>query len=130
MRFCAIIMAFFNKLNEDADMKNRSVSVGRGVFAAIAAVMASCACGDVVNGVWTGAENAFWTNANNWAGGVVPGRYVTSDGADGLITNGTGCCTATFNDVAAGAATTINLDGLLSVTNITVAGATDRKSVV
>ena len=80
--------------------------------------------GDVVNGVWTGAQNAFWTNANNWAEGVVPGRYVMSDGMGGLFTNGTGCCTATFNDVAAGAATTIDLDGLLSVTNITVSGAT------
>ena len=97
----------------------------RIVFAAIMGILAiPCVRGEVVNGVWTGVENAFWTNANNWAGGVVPGRYVVSNGAGGLITNGTGCCTATFNDVAADAATTIDLDGLLSVTNITVSGAT------
>ena len=47
----------------------------RIVFAAIMGILAiPCVRGDVVNGVWTGAENAFWTNANNWAGGGVPGR--------------------------------------------------------
>ncbi len=89
------------------------------IFAAVAAI-ASVVCGDVVNGVWTGAVDSFWTNANNWAGGVVPGRYVTSDGAGGLVTNGIGCCSATFGEIAAGASAVIDLDGLLSVTNITV----------
>ena len=70
--------------------------------------------------MWTGAVDSFWTNANNWAGGVVPGRYVTSDGAGGLVTNGIGCCSATFGEIAAGASAVIDLDGLLSVTNITV----------
>ena len=104
-------------------MKNRSVSVGRGVFAAIAAVMASCACGDVVNGVWTGAENAFWTNANNWAGGVVPGRYRADDGAGNTITNGDGACSATFGVWASASFSTINLDGLASISTVVVENA-------
>ena len=78
------------------------------------------ASGDVVNGVWTGASDSFWTNANNWAGGVVPGRYLVPDGMGGVATNGIGCCTATFGEIADGASAVIDLDGLLSVTNITV----------
>ena len=104
-------------------MKNRSVNVGRGVCAAIVAVMASCACGDVVNGVWTGAENAFWTNANNWAGGVVPGRYRADDGAGNTVTNGEGGCSATFGASASASFPTIDLDGLVTISTVTVENA-------
>ena len=90
---------------------------------AIAAAAVCCACGDVVDGVWTGAADSFWTNANNWAGGVVPGRYIAPDGAGGVATNGAGRCTATFGEIAEGASAVVDLDGLVSVTNITVTGA-------
>lgn len=76
--------------------------------------------------VWTGAQNAYWTNAANWTvGGAVatdaPGvRFTTKDWQTFTNLN----ATASFGAVADGAPTTINLDGLFFVSNLVVkAGA-------
>ena len=67
---------------------------------------------------WTGAEDGFWTNANNWAEGKVPGRYETSDGRMGAAGD-----TAVFGDALAGkAATTIDFDGVYSILQILTEG--------
>ena len=56
---------------------------------------------------WTGAVDGFWTNANNWAEGKVPGRYETPDGRMGAAGD-----TVVFGDALKGkAATTIDFDG-------------------
>jgi len=81
------------------------------------------ASGDVVNGVWTGAQDSFWTNANNWAGGVVPGRYRAADSAGNVVTNGDGLCSATFGAGASASFSTINLDGLASIATVVVENA-------
>ena len=44
---------------------NAKTTVAAIVLAAVSSVNAES--------VWTGAEDSFWTNANNWASGVVPG---------------------------------------------------------
>ena len=44
--------------------------VAVGAFVAVAATAAT----------WTGAQDAFWTNAANWAEGAVPGKYYAPDG--------------------------------------------------
>ena len=44
--------------------------VAVGAFVAVAATAAT----------WTGAQDAFWTNAANWAEGTVPGKYYAPDG--------------------------------------------------
>ena len=33
-----------------------------------------------VTGVWTGAEDVYWTNANNRVNGVMPGRVIAANG--------------------------------------------------
>ena len=67
---------------------------------------------------WTGAEDGFWTNANNWAEGKVPGRYETSAGRMGAAGD-----TAVFGDALAGkAATTIDFDGVYSILQILTEG--------
>jgi hypothetical protein len=59
---------------------------------------------------WTGAEDGFWTNANNWAEGKVPGRYETPAGRMGAAGD-----TAVFGDALKGkAATTIDFDERLA----------------
>ena len=91
------------------------------LFAAAITFFVVCGVrGDVVNGTWTGAQNAFWTNANNWVGGVVPGRYRADDGAGNTITNGDGACSATFGAGASASFSTINLDGLASIATVIV----------
>lgn len=51
----------------------------------VGSVVIACACtaiaADPVQWIGTG-EVASWTNAANWAGGVVPGWYVAPDGTD------------------------------------------------
>lgn len=67
---------------------------------------------------WTGAEDGFWTNANNWAEGKVPGRYETSAGRMGAAGD-----TAVFGDALAGkATTTIDFDGVYSILQILTEG--------
>lgn len=67
---------------------------------------------------WTGAVDGFWTNANNWAEGAVPGRYETSAGRAGAAGD-----TAVFGDALTGkAVTTIDFDGVYSVLKILTEG--------
>ena len=77
--------------------------------------------------VWTGAQDAFWTNAANWTvGGVVatvpPGRYLASDGT----LTGVGDASAEFPALAEGRPTTIDLSGAWDVRNLTVKGGAPR----
>ena len=62
--------------------------------------------------VWSGAEDALWTNANNW-----------SDGVPGALD------TAVFDATGASGATTIDLSGHALVSNIVVRGAACPKYV-
>ena len=78
--------------------------------------------------VWTGEQDAYWTNAANWQvdGAVatdVPGvRFLTKGPDWKTFTNMN--ATASFGAVVDGAPTTINLDGLFFVSNLVVkAGA-------
>ncbi len=98
---------------EKRDMKR----IARGVaFAAGLAVALPLAAGTYH---WTGAEDGFWTNANNWAEGAVPGRYETPDGRVGAEGD-----TAVFGDALAGkAVTAIDFDGVYSVLRILTEGA-------
>ena len=67
---------------------------------------------------WTGAEDGFWTNANNWAEGTVPGRYETPAGRMGAAGD-----TVVFGDALKGkAATTIDFDGVYSIFQILTEG--------
>ena len=102
-------------------MRNSSLVVA--VACATACVLAFA--GDTCN--WTGAENGFWTNANNWAEGRVPGRYFVPDGNGGFLTNGTTGCTAVFGDQLSGEkATAIDFDGVYSISNLTTSGTSAR----
>ena len=42
---------------------------------------------------WTGAENGFWTNANNWVDGQIGGRWLVKDAGGHVVTNGALGCT-------------------------------------
>ena len=104
------------------------------------AVWTVCAllCGALQAGTyyWTGAENAYWTNAANWqvsdgADGYVaapnpPGRWYAA--ADGYTaTNGVKREIAVFGDMLAGArAMTIDFDGVYSIQQIIVTGKDQR----
>lgn len=67
---------------------------------------------------WTGAVDGFWTNANNWAEGVVPGRYETPGGRMGEAGD-----TAVFGDALTGkAVTTVDFDGVYSILQILTEG--------
>ena len=64
---------------------------------------------------------ALWTNHNNWAEGIVPGRFMVEDGNGNITTNGSLGCTAVFDgncDIRC-----ISLYGMVSVSNIVVTGA-------
>ena len=70
---------------------------------------------------WTGAEDAYWTNAANWSvGGATatrcPGVLKIAD-ADGMYPSVSGDV-AIFGAVGEGAATTVDFDGLYSVGSI------------
>ena len=77
---------------------------------------------------WTGAKDAYWTNAANWTvGGAVatmpPGEWRELDKNGNLVTNGVRNSTAEFGAVASGRMT-LNMDGVWIVSNIVVkAGA-------
>ncbi len=98
---------------------------------AVAAVLAftvEAALGDACN--WTGAGgNAYWTNANNWAEGRIPGRWLEADDtqAGGVATNGVKGEVAIFGDqLVAGGATTIDFDGVYSISNLITTGTAHR----
>ena len=108
-------------------MKSQAVRRGRraliGLVVICSAVVVSAASAEYV---WTGAQNAYWTNAANWrVGGAVatdaPGvRFTTKDWKTFTNLN----ATASFGTVEEGKPTTINLDGLFFVSNLVVkAGA-------
>ena len=79
------------------------------------------------DGNWTGAVDGYWTNANNWAEGEVPGLYHALDAEGHLVTNGAPCDTVYFGDALTGnAVTTINFDGVHSVSNLLTVGKTAR----
>ena len=71
---------------------------------------------------WTGAENGFWTNANNWVDGQIGGRWLVKDAGGHVVTNGALGCTVYFDEHGASGATTINFDGVCSASNIIVRG--------
>lgn len=108
-------------------MKSQAVRRGRrvvvGLVVICSAVVVSAAPAEYV---WTGAQDAYWTNAANWrVGGAVatdaPGvRFTTKDWKTFTNLN----ATASFGTVEEGKPTTINLDGLFFVSNLVVkAGA-------
>ena len=75
---------------------------------------------------WTGAENGFWTNANNWAEISVPGRIRTPDGIVGDKGD-----KAVFNGSETGLKNvTIDLDGVDSVGEISVSGGENAPTYV
>ena len=96
----------------------------RGVFAICGLLLGGSSAFAAVSSTchWTGAEDGFWTNANNWAEGTVPGRYLVP--ADGYAaTNGAPEGVAIFGDDLAGmAVTTIDMDGVYSISNLTTTG--------
>ena len=66
---------------------------------------------------WTGAEDGFWTNRNNWAEGAVPGRYYTAAG--GSMAVGKVGDTVIFGDGLKGnGVTTVDFSGVYSVSNL------------
>ena len=74
---------------------------------------------------WTGAEDGFWTNANNWVDHQIGGRYLAVNGAGDVVTNGVMASaddTAYFDTHGIGGATTIDFDGVVSVSNLIVTG--------
>lgn len=71
------------------------------------------------DGVWIGAgSDGRWTNADNWRGGVIPGRIMV----DGVL-QGQGGDVATFGAVTANAQTTVDLTGVSSIGGIEIVGA-------
>lgn len=110
-------------------MKSQAVRRGRraliGLVVIWSAVVVSAAPAEYV---WTGAQDAYWTNAANWTvGGAVatdaPGvRFLTERPDWQTFTNLN--ATASFGTIEEGKPTTINLDGLFFVSNLVVkAGA-------
>lgn len=100
--------------------------IGRCVVVGLALSVAVAVSAAPAEYVWTGAQNAYWTNAANWTvGGAVatdaPGvRFTTKDWQTFTNMN----ATASFGAVEGGAPTTIDLDGLFFVSNLVVkAGA-------
>ena len=100
--------------------------IGRRVVVGLALSVAAAVSAAPTEYVWTGAQDAYWTNAANWTvGGAVatdvPGvRFTTKDWQTFTNLN----ATASFGAVEEGKPTTINLDGLFFVSNLVVkAGA-------
>ena len=72
---------------------------------------------------WTGAQDGFWTNANNWAENKVPGQYYLPDGT---LTGGWHD-EAVFGDGLTGKTeTTISFDGVYSISNLYTQGSATR----
>ena len=65
----------------------------------------------VASATWTGAENGFWTNANNWVDGQIAGRWLVKDAGGNLVTNGVKGSTAYFGADAAGLAVLLERPG-------------------
>ena len=100
--------------------------IGRRVVVGLVLLAAATVSAAPAEYVWTGAQDAYWTNAANWTvGGAVatdvPGvRFTTKDWQTFTNLN----ATASFGAVEEGKPTTINLDGLFFVSNLVVkAGA-------
>ena len=100
--------------------------IGRRVVVGLVLLAAATVSAAPAEYVWTGAQDAYWTNAANWTvGGAVatdaPGvRFTTRDWQTFTNMN----ATASFGAVEEGKPTTINLDGLFFVSNLVVkAGA-------
>ena len=90
---------------------------------AVAVVASAVVCAKAETCTWTGAENGFWTNANNWAENKVPGQYYLPDGT---LTGGW-LDEAIFGDDLTGAAvTTISFDGVYSISNLYTQGTSTR----
>ena len=110
-------------------MKSQAVRRSRraliGLVVICSAVVVSAAPAEYV---WTGAQDAYWTNAANWrVGGAVatdaPGVRFLTEGPDWQTFTNLNA-TASFGTVEEGKPTTINLDGLFFVSNLVVkAGA-------
>lgn len=107
-------------------MNVRESRIGRRVVVGLALSVAAAVSAAPAEYVWTGAQDAYWTNAANWTvGGAVatdaPGvRFTTKDWQTFTNLN----ATASFGTVAGGAPTMIDLDGLFFVSNLVVkAGA-------
>lgn len=107
-------------------MNVRESRIGRRVVVGLVLLAAATVSAAPAEYVWTGAQDAYWTNAANWTvGGVVatdaPGvRFTTKDWQTFTNLN----ATASFGTVEEGKPTTINLDGLFFVSNLVVkAGA-------
>lgn len=107
-------------------MNVRESRIGRRVVVGLVLLAAAAVSAAPAEYVWTGAQNAYWTNAANWTvGGAVatdaPGvRFTTKDWQTFTNMN----ATASFGAVEGGAPTTIDLDGLFFVSNLVVkAGA-------
>ena len=108
-------------------MKSKVVRRGRRALIGLVVIWSAVAgVAAPTEYVWTGAQDAYWTNAANWQvdGAVatdVPGvRFLTKGPDWKTFTN----MNATASFGAGGAPTTINLDGLFFVSNLVVkAGA-------
>ena len=91
---------------------------------AAAALAAACGASAGVTATWTGAADAYWTNAANWLveGDVpakCPGALMYADADPDLPS----CDEAVFDATCTSGRTTIDLDGLYSVSNVIVRGA-------
>ena len=110
-------------------MKSKVVRRGRRALIGLVVIWSAVAgVAAPTEYVWTGEQDAYWTNAANWqVGGAVatdvPGvRFLTKGPDWKTFTNLN--ATASFGAVVDGAPTTINLDGLFFVSNLVVkAGA-------
>ena len=109
-------------------MNAQTVCLGRRVIVGLALSVAATVSAAPTEYVWTGAKDAYWTNAANWTvddavATDVPGvRFLTKGPDWKTFTNLN--ATASFGAVVDGAPTTINLDGLFFVSNLVVkAGA-------
>lgn len=70
---------------------------------------------------WTGSKDGFWTNANNWAEGAVPGRSYNASGEKaGAVGD-----IAVFDGarLAGVQATTIDFNGVYSISNLLTTGS-------
>ena len=90
----------------------------------LAALASACGASAGVTATWTGAADAYWTNAANWLveGDVpakCPGALMYADADPDLPS----CDEAVFDATCTSGRTTIDLDGLYSVSNVIVRGA-------
>lgn len=89
----------------------------------VAGLLALASVGGAETLHWTGSQDGFWTNANNWAENKVPGQYYLPDGT---LTGGWHD-EAVFGDGLTGKAeTTISFDGVYSISNLYTQGSTTR----